>query len=443
MFTPLLRYLRLVTGAAGPTDGALLQRYLEDGSDTAFAALVERHAGMVRGVCRRVLGNCHDADDASQAAFLVLMRRAATIARRDSVASWLHGVAYRTALKARAAAGRRRILERQACRRDVTDDVPAAVWRELRPILDEEIDRLPDKYRLPFVLCYLEGKTNVEAAEQLQWPAGTVATRLAWARQRLRQRLTRRGAGLAAGLLVALAAPLARATSKPAWQGTSSEQATVLAKGVLQTMYLTKVRTAAGVLLMAGLLVAGAAAWLYRAAAAETTSAPVPVVGPARASAAMPKDKAAGTAKGDAAAGRSKQFVIACKVVEIDVDGGETVLSQPKIITLDGRPAHLLVGQSFPVPGQKEASIDYLDVGVVEMEMVVVARKDGRLHVDIKVQINEPLDQEKDSFLVGGQHAHCVKIVNPNAPIQFEFAKGDGTRYRAAFTVTEFEQTVP
>src|SRR5205085_417873 len=162
--------------------------------------LVDRHGPMVLSVCRRVLGNAHDAEDAFQAAFLVLVRRARKILRRESVGSWLHGVAYRTALKARTAALRRLVKEKQTAAGQAVDDRSDIVWRELRPILDEEIDRLPEKYRLPLVLCYLEGKTNAEVARQLRWPKGTVATRLARAREQLRRRLTRRGAVLSAGL---------------------------------------------------------------------------------------------------------------------------------------------------------------------------------------------------------------------------------------------------
>jgi RNA polymerase sigma factor (sigma-70 family) len=434
-FNPILSYLRHLAGtASGPTDGQLLQRYLLDGSEAAFAALVDRHGSMVRGVCRRVLGNCHDADDACQAAFLILLRQAGKIVHRESVGSWLHGVAYRTALKARAAAVRRRRLESKALRVQEADSVPAAVWRELRPILDEEIARLPEKYRLPFVLCYLEGKTNVQTAQQLQWPLGTVATRLAQARARLRQRLTRRGAGLAAGLLVAVGSS---AVGKPLWDGKCSPQATLLAKGVLRTMYMTKMRIAAAVMLAAAFLVAAVGTLLHRAAAADTGAGqpPVSVVAPARVTLpAVKKDKVGGTGKEKVGTGKGKLYVISGKVVEIDRDGVEEVLSQLKFMTVDGQAAHMLQGQSFPVLGQEDASIDYVDVGV-EVTVVVAGQKDGRLCADIKAQITVPQSQGEKNVLISGQNARCIKLVHPDETIQFEFANGEGTHYRGVFTV--------
>src|SRR5262249_4735029 len=152
---------------------------------------------LVLNVCRRVLRDEDDAEDAFQATFLVLARRARSIRRGESLGSWLYKVAYRAALAARAA-------RKRAGRRTPLADLPAPepaddpVGRAPRPVLDEEVSRLPDKYRAPFVLCYLEGKTTDEAAEPLGCPRGTVGTRLAWARERLRSRLARRGVALSA-----------------------------------------------------------------------------------------------------------------------------------------------------------------------------------------------------------------------------------------------------
>src|SRR6516164_94852 len=170
--TPVLRHIqKLVTPQRGekPTDTELLQRFTGRHEEAAFAALVERHGPMVLGVCRRVLQDAHDAEDAFQATFLVLVRKAASVRPREKVGNWLYGVAYRTAREARALAARRRGRERQ-----VTDmpepEAPAEDgWAELRPLLDQELSRLPDKYRTPIVLCELEGKTHKEAARQLGW----------------------------------------------------------------------------------------------------------------------------------------------------------------------------------------------------------------------------------------------------------------------------------
>src|SRR5438067_7467271 len=155
----VMRYLRRVAApAAGEeSDGQLLGRFIARRDEAAFAALVERHGPMVLAVCRRVLGDVHDAEDAFQATFLVLVRKATSIVRPDRLGPWLYGVTYRTALEVRGRRARRRANEKEAT------DMPAApataeeAATDLRPILDEEVGRLPAKYRVPFVLCYLEG----------------------------------------------------------------------------------------------------------------------------------------------------------------------------------------------------------------------------------------------------------------------------------------------
>jgi RNA polymerase sigma factor (sigma-70 family) len=168
--------------------------------------LVQRHGPLVLSVCRRVLQNAHDAEDAFQATFLVLVRKADSIAKPDSLANWLYGVAFRTAKKARTTASRRRNYERQAISMCVADPAPEAAWRELRTVLDEELYRLPEKYREPLVLCYLQGKTNEEAARQLGWPVGSMSARLARGRELLRDRLASRNRAVPPALLGALLA---------------------------------------------------------------------------------------------------------------------------------------------------------------------------------------------------------------------------------------------
>jgi RNA polymerase sigma factor (sigma-70 family) len=185
-------------------DEDLLERFLRGGAieaQDAFRALVRRHGPSVLGVCRHVLVRDHDAEDAFQATFLALARKGATIADRRVLSSWLREVAYRTALRARARAGRRRAIERQAMAMSPRGDEPGdkdelLSLSELRPILHEEVVRLPEKYRVPVTLSYLQGKTNQEVAELLNWPIGTVKGRLLRARQMLRSRLSRRGVAL-------------------------------------------------------------------------------------------------------------------------------------------------------------------------------------------------------------------------------------------------------
>jgi RNA polymerase sigma factor (sigma-70 family) len=298
----VLDYLRQVVpppDGDGPADRALLARFVERREEAAFAALVQRHGPMVLGVCRRVLGDAHDAEDAFQATFLVLARRAASVRKQGSVGSWLYGVAYRTALKARVGAARRRARERQATAMTQADPSAAAAWQELRPLLDAELSRLPEKYRAPLVLCYLEGKTNAEAARHLGWTKGTVSGRLARARDLLRGRLARRGLALAPALLAtalwegpasaAVPAPLAITTVKAATAGAASAvsagvvsgQTAALAEGVLQAMFLSKLKVVFLTLAAVAMLGAGGGVLTYQAladgpAAEDETKAAAP-----------------------------------------------------------------------------------------------------------------------------------------------------------------------
>src|SRR5262245_49655577 len=197
---------------AGLTDGQLLERYVRGREEAAFAALVRRHGPLVWGVCRRVLGSHHDAEDAFQATFLVLVRKAASVRQPEQVGNWLYGVAHQTALKARTMRARRRTRERQVA--DMSDieaphqDEP----RDVQGFLDQELSRLPNKYRVAISLCDLGGKTRKAAARQLGLPEGTLAGRLTRGRALLAKRLAQRGVALSAGALaVALSQEAARA----------------------------------------------------------------------------------------------------------------------------------------------------------------------------------------------------------------------------------------
>src|SRR5947209_6211982 len=189
---PFIRGLAHSGDVGGATDGQLLEWFLATRQEAAFRAIVDRHGPVVMGVCRRVLGDAHDAEDAFQATFLVLVRKAAAVVPREFVANWLYGVACRTARKARVARARA-----DAVKRRVYDRVTAMagsprtedeVWHDLQPVLDEELRRLPDKYRAAVVLCDLEGKPRKDAAQQLGWPEGTLSGRLARARKLLADR---------------------------------------------------------------------------------------------------------------------------------------------------------------------------------------------------------------------------------------------------------------
>jgi RNA polymerase sigma factor (sigma-70 family) len=191
--------------APEPTDRELLRRFCA-GEDAAFALLIQRHGPMVLGVCRRVLNQQQDAEDAFQTTFLVLVRKAGSITRPELVGNWLYGVAYRTARKARARLARQRQRETGTLPMSSPEDPHADLhWHELRALLDTELKELPGKYRTPLVLCYLEGMTNEQAASHLGWPTGSISYRLARGRELLRQRLrarNRKASALALGLML-------------------------------------------------------------------------------------------------------------------------------------------------------------------------------------------------------------------------------------------------
>jgi RNA polymerase sigma factor (sigma-70 family) len=203
----VLRYIRKVAAAeSSPAlpDRQLLERFTARRDEAAFAALVRRHGPMVFRLCRRILRNEHDAEDAFQATFLALSRQADQLRPHESLGGWLYRVAYRTAQKARVAAARRAKHEGRAAERPVADPLTQLTVGEAHDLLDRELARLPDKFRVPLVLCYLEGLTRDEAAHQLGWPPSTFKSRLEQARERLRRRLASRGLALPGALVASL-----------------------------------------------------------------------------------------------------------------------------------------------------------------------------------------------------------------------------------------------
>ena len=192
------------SGSGDPLDGDLLRSFASTRNEAEFATLIARHGPMVLGVCRRLLGNADDADDAFQAVFLVLARRAAGLGETRSIAGWLYGTAVRVAMKTRTRDARRRTRERKAVLMRPTETAETPEWDDLRKVLDEELDRLGERYRDPLVLCCLEGRSREEAARLLGWPEGTVSGRLARAKELLRSRLARRGVACSVTALSAL-----------------------------------------------------------------------------------------------------------------------------------------------------------------------------------------------------------------------------------------------
>jgi polysaccharide biosynthesis/export protein len=277
--------------SAGSTDGELLARFLlrrDELAEAAFTALVERHGAMVLRVCRQVLGDQHDAEDAAQAVFLVLARRAGSIAHRESVASWLHGVALRVAARARRAAARRRAHESRAGeimgnrREDPGPTIDGGCDSDRWALLHQEIDRLPAHFRAPLVLLHLEGLTQEQAAAHLRLPLGTLQSRSARGRARLKARLEKRGAALSAGLLDAESVRPLASPAPPAWAdatvklavpfshgkaGTvaaAGAVATKLAREVLRAGFLAKVKVAIALGFLMAAAITGAAAWTRR-----------------------------------------------------------------------------------------------------------------------------------------------------------------------------------
>jgi RNA polymerase sigma factor (sigma-70 family) len=260
----LIRFLyRTTAPGEGPDmpDAQLLERFAVTRDEAAFELLARRHGPMVLGVCRRILGDAHDAEDAFQATFLVLARKAASAARSGSAGGWLYTVAYRVALRARARRAGRAGRERPLEEAPMTGPGPAeaAAWREVRGLIDEEVSRLPEKYRVPFVLFHLEGRSNAEVAQALGCPVGTVESWLSRARERLRNGLSRRGLQPASGFLAAVAlhetalpeasARAARAAAQGATASVSAE-ATALAGEVLRAATLARIKLVVALLLL-------------------------------------------------------------------------------------------------------------------------------------------------------------------------------------------------
>jgi RNA polymerase sigma factor (sigma-70 family) len=277
-------------------DSRLLERFVTHRDGGAFETLLRRHGPMVHGVCRRVLYDPQDTEDAFQATFLVLIRKAHSLSRRELLAQWLYGVAYRTALKAKVNRAQRVKHQRPMTEATAPDANADPLWRDLRSVLDEEVNRLPEKYRLPVVLCYLEGKTFAEAAQRLGWREGTVSGRLFRAREMLRRRLTRRGVSLSAGILSAILSEQASSavpaglttatlkaativlTSEPRVAGAVSASVLTLVEGVLRTMFMTKLKIAA-VLLILGLVGAGTGLATYHRFPSDQPGSAVAVPG--------------------------------------------------------------------------------------------------------------------------------------------------------------------
>jgi RNA polymerase sigma factor (sigma-70 family) len=271
-----LRQAVLVRDGAGFSDAQLLDCFITRHEEAAFESIVRRHGPIVLSVCRRILRNSHDAEDAFQATFLVLARKASTLKSRELLANWLCGVAYQTARKAKAAAAKHHARQRQVNEMPEPEIVRQDLREDLQPLLDQELTSLPEKYRLPIILCDLEGKTRKEAAQQLDMPEGTLSSRLARARTRLAKRMARHGIAFSGGAIATnlsqntvsacvpvslLGATVKAATSiaagKAATTAIVSAKVAALTEGMLKAMLLTKLKTVTWVLAMAVIIGVG------------------------------------------------------------------------------------------------------------------------------------------------------------------------------------------
>jgi RNA polymerase sigma factor (sigma-70 family) len=262
----------------GMSDSQLLLRFTDnrDAAEAAFRELLERHGPMVMGVCRQILRHPHDADDAFQATFLVLVRKARSIRADQSLAPWLYSVAWRTARRALANARRYRPAELEQMEEVVGPVSTDAYQLDVRPLIYEELSRLPDKYREPIVLCHLEGKTHEEVARLLRWPVGTVSGRLSRGRQLLRSRLERRGVAVSSAMLSArwltgdpatVSLKLLESTVSTVYRFSAVQAVSTsvlsLSQGVLKTMFLSKVKTISLCVLIVGAVSGSVGVWAH------------------------------------------------------------------------------------------------------------------------------------------------------------------------------------
>jgi RNA polymerase sigma factor (sigma-70 family) len=329
-------------GADGASDASLLERFVAGRDEAAFELLLWRHGPMVLSVCRRMLRCGQDAEDAFQTAFLLLARKASSIRRREAVAGWLYQTACRIALRARAAARKRRVAVLQGTATAGRDADPDLIWRDLRPVLDEEVNRLPAKYRMAIILCYFQGRTHAQAAQELGCPRGAVAMRLQRARDLLRGRLTRRGLALSVAALAVLAvertasaaapAALVHATLKAALlsaagkavTGAVSAQAAAWTQGALRSMFLSKLKMLAAVTLLVGAIGTGTGLLMSVTAAPQSPASSTP------SAAARPADD--GKAVVEVPAEREGRLVL----VGTEIKPGETIPEKDKVVVKVG-----------------------------------------------------------------------------------------------------------
>lgn len=412
----VLRHIHRLVGSPnghGWSDAQLLQCFLANRDEQAFTVLVERHGRMVLNVCRHVLRQAQDAEDAFQATFLVLAQSAAKIRHDASLASWLYGVAYRTALKARTQMSKRRLHEKRASKVAHTGPELELAWQELQAVLAEEVNGLSEEHRAPFVLCCLEGLSKSDAARQLGWKEGTLSGRLAEARKLLQQRLARRGLTLATALCAgawdanALAgAPdaLIHSTVQAAL-GAAPAPVAALAAGLTPNILLSRGKLAGFLILVTGFVAGGAGIHLHRASA--TPPAAEPSASPARQAKKIAATKAPPQTKTDSIILRGRVFdpddkpLAGVRAFGLTMRGGVKTLADNSFKAVDLNPARprrvaffhkerKLVGHVLLSADTKEPVTVRLRPGAVLTGRVLGA--DGKPLAGVRVTASYPLN---------------------------------------------------
>jgi RNA polymerase sigma factor (sigma-70 family) len=431
-------------------DGELLESFIHQKDEAAFELLVRRHGPMVLGVCRRVVRNHHDAEDAFQATFLVLARKASSVRPKERLANWLHGVAYRTAMKTRTMTVKRRGREKQVTEMPEPEAAQQDRWPDLQPLIDQELNGLPENYRLPILLCDLEGKTIKETAQQLGWPQGTLAGRLARGRKLLAKRLANRGVVLSAGSLAAVVSQHVASAGVPTSLMSSTVQAAtlmaagqatvagvvpakvaILTEGVLKAMLLMKLKTATVGLLLVALLI-GAAGAAYQTQAAEQVKAEqinktTTDVSTSRVFPSPPKVDV------------QREYAVISRVMEASDDQPKQM---PKMVLLDGQPCRLVIEDGPQNLLEKVILDEKIQIGTI-LDVRVKRLRGNKVHLFLSFQRNEVEKSTVSEIRVLGNSVQAIQDVDLRKPVKMVFQKdARGSAQRWVEIIVD-EQTIP
>jgi RNA polymerase sigma factor (sigma-70 family) len=425
-FAHQINILALVGAAGALSDGQLLQRFLarrDESSQAAFTTLVDRHGLMVLRVCRQILGDSHDAQDAYQATFMVLARKAGSVRNADLVASWLHGVAHKVSMRAKADAIRRKAHEERGAEIRMAGRDSEGIGHEPWLELHEEIARLPERYREPIVLCYLEGMPTDAVAERLGCPKGTVLSRLSRARERLRIRLARRGlapaSAFSVGGLLSLAHPAALPTAlvreavraaipssglKAASASSASTMAVALAKGVLRDMSISPLKSIG---------IAGLACVLTLAGAVMVAAKPIVTRGDDDSSRPTQRVQTE-----DEASRLAQKLQGEWESVELEIQGTKGTEEEAKSLRISIKGDEVTVRFSTNGPDRpgRKSTLKRLDPTKSPMEMDLLALE----------RREKGMTQHCIFSLDKGRLQLCAPLFSDKRPTEFKTKAGDG-----------------